>query len=125
MTEREFKDRTKRFGVRVIRMVGTFSHGVASDVLAKQIVRSATSVGANYRAACRARSTAEMISKLSIVEEEADETAFWIEMLIEADIVQPSQAKELLGEANELVAMIVASKKTLKSHKIENRKSEI
>ena len=91
-------------------------------VIGKQIIRSATSVGANYRAACRAKSTADILHKLAIVEEEADETLYWLELLVEAEIFPESKLKSLMIETNEIVAMIVASIKTLKKRK-NNQKS--
>jgi four helix bundle protein len=84
-------------------------------VISRQLLRSATSIGANYRAACRGKSTADVISKLSIVEEEADESVYWLELLVESNIVPESQVTDLLKEANEIVAMIVASIKTLRA----------
>ena len=98
-----------------------------SNVIKKQIIRSASSVAANYRAACRGRSRAEFIAKLGIVEEESDETVFWLEMILEAGIFTKEKMAPLLKEANEIVAIIVASKKSAKKNKsaIENRKSKI
>lgn len=110
----ELKQRTKQLGLRVIDMTEALPHGLTADVIAKQIVRSATSVGANYRAACRARSIAEVIAKLSIVLEEADETMYWMEMLIDARIVPESKLDSLMIEANEIVSILVTSLKSLK-----------
>ena len=93
MTEEEFKKRTKRFALRTIRLVETLPRGRATaDVIGRQLLRSSTSVGANYRAACRARSTADIISKLGIVEEEADESLFWMELLIDAELIPPTRS---------------------------------
>jgi four helix bundle protein len=86
-------------------------------VIGRQLLRSGTSVGANYRAACRGKSKADVISKLAIVEEEADETSYWLELLVESQIVQPSRATELLRETNEIIAMTVASIRTLREQK--------
>jgi four helix bundle protein len=83
--------------------------------IVQQLVKSSTSVGANYRASCRGRSLNEIVSKLSIVEEEADETAFWLEVLVESQLLAKSDVIELHREANEIVAMVVASKRTLKA----------
>ena len=94
MNEQEFKRRTKQIGLRVIRLVGTLPHNRVNDVIARQILRSATSVGANYRAASRAKSNADMIAKLAIVEE-ADETLYWLEILVEAEIVSEKRLEEL------------------------------
>lgn len=100
--------------LRVINLTETLPKNMAASVIGKQILRSATSVGANYRAACRARSKADMIAKLKIVEEEADETLYWLELLIEADLVPASRLTPLMQEVNEIVAMTVASIKTLR-----------
>ena len=108
----DLKMRTKQFGLRVIRLVETLPKNRTADVLGRQLLRSATSVGANYRAACRGRSTAEFQAKLGIVEEEADESAYWIEMLTDAGFVKPSLVEPLLREANEITAIIVSSIKT-------------
>ncbi|MDP2604130.1 MAG: four helix bundle protein [Deltaproteobacteria bacterium] len=114
MDERAFKDRTKRFALRVIEFVEALPKSRTADVLGRQLIRSGTSVGANYRAACRGRSTADVISKLNIVEEEADESTYWLELLVESQLVSNAQVADLLREANEIVAMTVASIKTLR-----------
>ncbi len=127
MNEQEFKRRTKQIGLRVIRLVGTLPHNRVNDVSARQILRSATSVGANYRAASRAKSNADMIAKLTIVEEEADETLYWLEILVEAEIVSEKRLEELMKETDEIVAMVVSSIKTLRTNNpkspIQNPKS--
>jgi four helix bundle protein len=125
MDEREFKDRTKMLALRVIRLVEALPGNRTSDVIGRQLLRSATSVGANYRAACRARSNADMIAKLGIVEEEADETLYWLELLIEAGLMSESRLAELMQETDEIVAMTVASIRTLRRSKTANRKSAI
>ena len=112
MTENELKIRTKQFGLRVIKLVSVLPKTIEGRVIANQLVRSGTSVGANYRAACRGRSKAEFISKLGIVEEEADEGAYWLEMIIEAGLIKPKRVEPLLQEANELVAIMTASRKS-------------
>jgi four helix bundle protein len=121
MSPEEMKKRTKRFGLEVIRLVESLGNSLTARVVGNQLVRSATSVGANYRAACKARSKAEFIAKLGITEEEADESAYWIEMLIETKLAKQEQTDKLLIEANELTAIIAASRKTA----ITNRKSSI
>jgi four helix bundle protein len=113
--EREFKRRTKALGLDVIRLVESLPRRRAADVVGRQLLRSATSVGANYRAACRGRSVADVIAKLGVVEEEADETVYWLEMLAESGIATERSVAGLITEANELVAMTVASIKTLRS----------
>ena len=117
MDEKEFKDRTKKFALRVIRMVESMPSDRAADVLGKQLIRSATSVAANYRAACRAKSKADMIHKLSIVEEEADESLLWMELLIESELIKAPRLSALMAEGNEILAMVVASIKTLRGQK--------
>jgi four helix bundle protein len=125
MDERAFKDRTKRFALAVIRLVQQLLGAPSSDVIGRQILRSAMSIEANYRAACRAKSLADMINKLKMVEEEADETLYWLELLGESGILQLDQLSALSKECDELVAMTVASLKTLRSRQssIANRKS--
>jgi four helix bundle protein len=124
MNEQEFKDRTKKLAVRVIRLVDALPKTTAAEIVGKQLLRSATSVGANYRAACRGKSTADVINKLSIVEEEADESLYWLEILTESDLMPENRLCELKQEMNEILAMIVASIKTLRA-KIQNPKSKI
>ena len=108
----DLKERTKQFGLRVIRLVESLPKTRTADILGRQLLRSATSVGANYRAACRGRSGAEFQAKLGIVEEEADESAYWIEMLSELGLVKTNLVEPLLREANEITAIIVSSIKT-------------
>ena len=103
--------------IRVIRMVEALPNGTAANVIGRQIVRSASSVGSNYRAACRAKSTADMINKLKTVEEEADETLFWLEVLIESDLMLESRLQGLIRETNEILAMTISSIKTLRKRK--------
>ncbi|MEH2003450.1 MAG: four helix bundle protein [Nostoc sp.] len=114
MNEQEFKARTKQLALRVIRLVDQLPQTRIADVIGKQLLRSATSVGANYRAACRAKSTADLIAKLGIVEEEADETLYWLELLIESGLMRAEKLKSLMQEATEILAMTVASIKTLR-----------
>ena len=115
MNEQLFKHRTKQLALRVIRLADALPTSRSADVIGKQIVRSATSVGANYRAACRGRSDATMIAKLDIVLEEADETLFWIELLTEAGLISEARVSDLMTETDEIVAMTVASLKTLRA----------
>ena len=120
--ERVFRQRTMALGLAVVRLVKAMEREFANDVMARQLLRSATSVGANYRAACRARSDAEMIAKLAIVEEEADETMYWLTMLREAQALPASATDPLIAEANELLAMTVASIKTIRSRSSKPRR---
>ncbi len=117
MDEGEFKRRTKQLALRVIRMVGALPKNTVGDVIGKQILRSATSVGANYRAACRAKSRPDMINKLNIVLEEADETLFWLELLTESQTLPPQKLSNLIQETNEIVAITHTSIKTLRNLK--------
>ena len=94
-------------------------------MIGKQLLRSGTSVGANYRAACRAKSTADMVHKLSIVEDEADETLYWMELLAEAGIVSENKLAKLHSDINEILAMTVVSIKTMRSRRPADPKSKI
>ena len=111
----DLKVRTKQFALRVMKLVDALPRRRSCDVLGNQLLRSGTSVGANYRAACRARSTAEFCAKMGIVEEEADESAYWMELLVEGGIMKQSRLKDLIDESDEIVAMVVASIKTARS----------
>jgi four helix bundle protein len=110
--QEELRNRTKRFALRIIRLFRHLPRSTEAQVLGKQLLRSGTSVGANYRAAGRSRSKAEFVSKIGLVVEEADETVFWIECLVESGIVKEELLKDLLVEANELVAIFAASHRT-------------
>ena len=114
MNEQEFKARTKRLALNVIKLTETLPRTRAADVLGKQLLRAATSIGANYRAACRGKSRADVIAKLGLVEEEADETGYWIELLKETELLPGAKLNELVSESSEIVAMTVASIKTLR-----------
>jgi len=117
----QLKDRTKAFGIRVIKMVkGIIRWNQVDDILIKQIVRSATSVGANYRSALRARSKADFISKITIAEEEADETCYWLEIMIEIEVFPKKRMEPLLKEAQEITAILTTAGKTAKEK--QNRK---
>ena len=122
MTESEMKQRTKAFALRVIKLANTVSNDFVGRRLGDQLLRSGTSVAANYRSACRARSKADFINKLGIVEEEADESALWIELLSESGVVSDRKVEKLLDEANQITAMMVASRKSL--GKTVNQKSK-
>lgn len=109
------KQRTKKFALDIIRLVQMLPRNQTADVIGRQLLRSGTSVAANYRAACRARSQADFVNKLGIVEEEADETQFWLEMLAEAELVKPEAVATLARECDELVAITVSSIKTARA----------
>ena len=117
MQAQDMKTRTRAFALRVIRLAESLPRTPAANVIRNQILRCGSSVGANYRAACRARSKPDFVSKMGIVEEEADETIYWMELLIDAEIVKKSRIADLMNEANEIVAIVVASIRTSKSSK--------
>ncbi len=125
MTENEFKRRTKDIALRIIKVVETLPRTWSAEIIGKQLLRSGTSVGANYRAACRGKSTADILHKLAIVEEEADESLYWIELLIESKLVPEKKLTVLFNDINEIVAMTVASIKTLRARRSVNPKSKI
>ncbi len=110
----ELKDRSKKFALETIALVSSLGHGADEQVLGKQLLRAATAVGANYRAACRARSRADFVSKITIGEEEADECIYWLELLRESGRLNSCACTELLQEAHELTAIFTASGKTAK-----------
>jgi four helix bundle protein len=116
MINQNLQQRTKKFALRIIRLCQALPDDFVSRRIGDQLVRSGMSVGANYRAACRARSSAEFVAKMGIVEEEADETIYWMELLIESGIMKDTELTPLMKEANEIVAMIVASIKTARSN---------
>ncbi len=109
MSKQDLKQRTKRFALEVIKFVEALPKDETSRVLGRQLLRSGTSVGANYRSACRVKSTPDFISKVGNVEEEADESGYWLELLVEAGNVTQLKAESLIREASELVAIAVAS----------------
>ena len=108
----DLKDRTRAFALRVIRLVGALPRRREADVIGRQLLRCGTSVGANYRSACRARSKADFVAKMAIVEEEADECAYWIDLLVASGCLTERQVADLLKEAGELVAIAVSSIRT-------------
>src|SRR6476660_10347444 len=120
MNEPDLKKRTKEFALRILKRVDTLPKTTAGRALASQIVRSGTSVAANYRAACRARSIADFIAKMGLVEEEADETLFWLELLEESELVTAAKVTAIKEEANELIAITVASIKTARRNRVPN-----
>jgi len=112
----DLKQRTKQFAVRVIKLTENLPNGRVGDVLGRQLLRSGTSVAANYRSACRARSAADFQSKMGIVEEEADESALWLELVTESGQMPAEKTAALLAEANELTAIAVASIRTSRTN---------
>jgi four helix bundle protein len=113
---KDLADRTKAFALDVLKLCATFQNKPAVSIITRQLMRSATSVGANYRAACRGQSRAAFIAKLSIVEEEADECIYWMELLEEITPESGVALGRLKAEANELLAITVASKKTARQN---------
>jgi four helix bundle protein len=114
MTTEELKKRTKELALRIIQLVASLPRTRVAEVIRRQLIRSATSVGANYRSACRARSRADFINKIGVVEEEADETLYWLELVSESHIVNPKAVEDLMKETGELVAIFTASGRTAK-----------
>jgi four helix bundle protein len=114
----ELKQRTKAFALRILKLVAALPRNTEGRIIANQIGRSGTAVGANYRASCRARSKAEFIAKIGIVEEEADETAYWLELIVETKLLSATKVAPLLQEADELTAIMASSRITAARNKI-------
>ena len=114
----QLKARTKQFAIRIVRVFKSLPKNDEARIIGKQLLRAGTSVAANYRAVCRSRSKAEFISKMSVVVEEADETAFWLELLFETSIIAEARLRELLTEVNELLAIFAASLWTARERRI-------
>lgn len=112
MTPLELKARTKLFALRILKLVAALPKNIEGRAIANQLVRCGTSVAANYRAACRARSKVEFVAKMGVVLEEADETQLWLELIIEGNLLPSERIQPLLSEANELVAIFVTSRKS-------------
>jgi four helix bundle protein len=123
MTERELLQRTKQFAVRIFHVVGALPQTIQGRAIAAQLIRNGRSVAANYRVACRACSKPEFVAKLGVVEEEADETAFWLELIIDTDLLDATKVTALLTEASEIVAIMAPPRKTASKSQIANRKS--
>ena len=120
MKNNNLKERTKKFTLRILNLAGALPSNDEGRIMRKQIIRSGTSVGSNYRAVCRSRSRADFNSKMGIVIEEADETAFWLEVIIERKLIQEELVSSLLKEANEIIAIMVSSRKTSVNNKEKN-----
>lgn len=126
MTREELKQRTKEYANRIVHVCQALPGNWVAQTLGRQLLRAGTSVGANYRAVCRAKSTADFVNKLRIVEEECDESLFWMEILTDNKLVKPARLRELMKEGDELLAIMVASAKTARTSSgasIEHRKS--
>ena len=117
MTPEELKERTKQIAVKVVQLTVSFPRTREAEVLGRQLLRSGTSVGANYRAACRARSKTDFINKIGIVEEEADESLYWMEVMLASKIVSLQTVEPLMREMRELLAIFTASGRTAKAHR--------
>jgi four helix bundle protein len=117
MDQNELKTRTKQFALRILKLTATLPKTVEAKVVQNQLARCGTSVAANYRACCKARSKAEFISKISSVVEESDECCFWMELIVEGGMLPENKVSTLLKEANELTAIMTASRKTAQSKK--------
>jgi four helix bundle protein len=116
----ELKNRTKQFAIRIVKLFRLLPRTEEARIIGKQMLRSGTSVAANYRAVCRARSKAEFIAKIGIVVEEADETVLWLELLVDTDIVRQKRMTSLLAEANELLAIFAASQYTARKRGVRS-----
>jgi four helix bundle protein len=116
MNADELKQRTKKFSLEIIKLIEILPKTKTGDVIGRQILRSGTSIGANYRSACRTRSKADFISKTGIAIEEADETIYWLELLLEASLIPEQRLKDVMKEANELTAILTASVITAKKN---------
>jgi four helix bundle protein len=112
----EFRRRTFQFGISCIRIAETLPRSITADIIARQLIRAATSVGANYRAAIRGRSPAEFIAKLGLVEEECDEARYWLETLVALDLVEPARVADLQREGDAIIAITIASIRTARNH---------
>ena len=125
MNADELKDRTKAFALRILKLAAALPNTIEGRAIRGQLVRAGTSVGANYRAACRGRSRAEFIAKIGTVEEESDESAFWLEVIIEGGFLRKARVLPLLGEANELTKIMAKSRISASSRPWTNRQSAI
>ena len=116
MTPEEMKDRTKRFALRIVRLVAALPDNKVCFVMGRQLLRAGTSVGANYRASCRARSAADFINKMGVVEEECDEVLYWLDLLVESKQINPPDVSDLVKEGNQLLSILVASIRTARKN---------
>ena len=115
--QEQIKYRTKRIGLNVIQLIDELPHKISAQAIARQIIRSATAIGANYRAACRAKSTPDFINKLKIVEEETDETLYWLEILEESELVSCDRISGIKKETNEILSIVVSTINTIRHKK--------
>ena len=122
MKDNILRPRTKSMAPRVIKLVQALPKNVTGEVIGKQVLRSGTSVAANYYAACKARSRKDFISKIGIAEEEADETLLWLELIVDANLMEETRVRELIGEVNEIISILAASRITAKKHEASSSK---
>lgn len=117
LSQNYLKERTKRFALDIVKLVERLPKGRTPDIMGRQLLAAGTSAGANYRAACRARSSPDFISKMGIVEEETDESKYWMELLVDCGVIRKEDVSHLLNEANEILAMTVSSIRTARRKK--------
>jgi four helix bundle protein len=122
MTPEEMKERTLQLGLRVIRVVEALPRRRASDVIGRQFLKCGTSVGANYRASCRSRSDGDFVARMGVVEEEADETIYWLEVTSRSNLLNDAMLRPLIKECDEILLIVVASIKTVKSRLARERR---
>jgi len=121
MDKTELKKRTQRFAIDIIKLIESLPAGRSLNVLSNQLLRSSSSIGANYRSACKGKSTADFINKIIIVEEEADESIYWLELMEESGLVRPELLMSLKKEADELTAIFTAIGKTAKANQLNSK----
>ena len=119
MNQDELKDRTKKFAIRILKLIDILPNTTGRNIIKRQLGKSGTSVGANYRAACKGRSRADFISKITIVEEESDESMYWLELIMESSMMKEEQVKPLWNEAKELTAIFTSTGKSARNNKKE------
>jgi four helix bundle protein len=117
MSPDDFKGRTKAYALRIIRLFEALPHRGAPAILGRQLLRAGASVGTNYRSACRAKSRADFISKMGTVQEECDETLYWLELLVESDFIKAKRVKALMNEGGEILALVIASIRTARGRR--------
>ena len=125
MNPEDPKRRTKQFALRILKLVAALPNTVQGRTIGGQLVRSGTAVGANYRATCRSRSRAEFVARIGVVEEEADESAYWMELIVEGELLKEEQVKSLLDEANELAKIMSSSRISASASLAHSTKSQL
>jgi four helix bundle protein len=125
MNPEDLKRRTKQFALRILKLVAALPNTVQGRTISGQLVRAGTAVGANYRATCRSRSRAEFVARIGVVEEEADESAYWMELIVEGELLKEEQVKSLLDEANELAKIMSSSRISASTSLAHSTKSQL